>query len=589
MQLNNSGRWQRYGRIGLALLLGLWAANMTLSSFVNGYYAETSLGAMTIRYVDAATGQDANNCTNLANPCATVQYAVDSASSGDEIRIAGGIYTDVIEANGLDQTGYIDISLTIRGGYSVTNFTESFPLTQTTILDAQTLGRGLVITGAVTAVIENLTIQNGDATGQGGAENGNSCPDAGGGIYVNNASVTLTNNKIQSNTACEGGGVFVINSPAAVLMNNEISQNDAYDYGGGFYLSGSNGASLKNNDIFQNVANQAAGGQKHCGGGRINNSSNVQVIGNAIYENIAANSGGGLCLKSADNALIQNNLIYDNMRMASFVGSGAGIFVNDSDFVQIVQNSIYRNGGVDIDNLGTLTGGGIYASFADNLSLDRNLIYDNIATLGGGIYLKDANSVESSSNIIRDNRALDMPYNDEGFGGGIFVVNSDFSAENSVIIDNEADIVAKGSGFYIETSDVLLQHPTIARNNPMTGTAVFISDTTSTLSITNAIIVSHAVGIDAPAGSTANLFDVLWFENSSNTVGGVSVAEEITAASQFEADGFHLTITSPALNQATPSDVSTDVDGGARPSCTPLPALGADERQCVYVPIVLKQ
>lgn len=586
MQLNRMGIWQRYGRIGLVLLIGLWAVSATFGSLVSGY-SENGSGGTTIRYVSPAGADAANVCTNPTSPCATLQHAINNVVSGDEIRLAEGVYSDVVQINGLDQIGYVDVSLTIRGGYSSTDFTQSYPQTQTTVLDAQSLGRGLVITGTATAVIENLTIQNGDATGQGGGATTN-CDDAGGAIFVSNASVTLTNNKVQTSTACHGGGIFIINSPAAVVMNNGINQNVATVYAGGLYINGSNDATVKNNEIFQNVANYAGPGQKHCGGGRVLNSSNVQLVDNVIYSNTAANNGGGLCLETADKALIQGNMVYNNVRLASFEGAGAGIYLLTSDFVQIVENSIYGNGGVNIANLGILRGGGLFARLSDNLTLRQNMIYDNVATIGGGVYLDQDNSVELLSDIIRNNLAVDMPTNDDGYGGGLVAVETDIVASNSVIVDNDADLAERGSGVYLALSNVSIQHPTIAGNNPLTGTGVFVSDITSTLSISNAIVVSQAIGIDAVPGSTATVFDVLWYGNGQNTNGPIAVTEAMTAVPQFEPDGFHLLMTSPALNQATPSDVSTDVDGGARPSCTPLPDLGADERQCLYIPYVQK-
>ena len=579
--------WWAYDRIALALLLGLWGI-VTLTSFAKGEASLESLGGGTLRYV-APSGQDAvNSCTNPANPCATLQQAVAVASSDDEIRLAEGTYSDIATINGFDQIAYIENSLTIRGGYSTTNFESSFPQTQTTILDAQTLGRGLVITGTITAVIENLTIQNGDAAGQGGADSGDGCGDAGGGIFVQQAQVTLLNNVIQENTACEGGGIYILNSSKAVLNGNQISANQAFDTGGGFDLIGSHSAEIVNNQIFQNLADEIgpATGQKHCGGGRIFNSSDVLVMGNTVYENVAANSGGGLCLGSADRAMVQDNFIYNNLRKGGFEGNGAGISVYASDFVQIIANMIYSNSSQLLSNMGTLRGGGIYAEITDNLLIRQNQIYDNVATLGGGVYLDDCHLVELQANIVRNNLAKDMPDRDEGFGGGFYSINTIFTETNSVMIDNAADVANFGGGVFLQASDGVFLHSTIARN---VGTAVFLSDTLSTVTITNSIVVSHEVGIDASAGGTAIVSRVLWDANNQNTVGAVSVTEAITAVPQFAADGFHLAENSPALGQAAPSNVATDIDGEPRPPHPLLPDLGADEIQSyLYLPCIWK-
>ncbi|WP_420632320.1 hypothetical protein [Candidatus Leptofilum sp.] len=587
----NYAVWRRYGRLCLALLVGLGAVT-ALGNFVSGYFEQSEAGSGSILYVaPAPVGQDtANTCTDPDNPCATLQHAIDNAVPGDEIRLAEGVFSDLETINGLDQIATIDISLTIRGGYSSTNFVQSFPQTQTTVLDAQMLGRGLVVTGAVTAVIENITIQNGDATGQGGANPGDGCGDAGGGIFVQGATINLTNNIVQSGLACEGGGIYIVDSPQAVLVDNHILQNHAYDVGGGLNIVGGSGAQVLNNIIEQNVAKQnlAASGQKHCGGGSIFNNSDAQIIGNAIFDNSASNNGGGFCLNTAHNALVNNNLIYANFRLPGYEGAGAGLIVQDSDFVQIIGNAIYQNGGADPGNLGTLRGGGLAIGSSDSILIRQNLIYDNTATLGGGAYFSNSNSVELHSNILRQNVALDMPYNDQGIGGGIYAVSSDIESFNSVLLENTADMAAMGTGVYLREATLSLQHPTIAGNDPLAGTAVFISDTLSTLTITNAIVVSQAVGIDASAGGTAVVLDVLWYANGQNTAGSVTVTEEMTADPQFAADGYHLKITSPAINQATPSELTTDVDGGGRPSCTSLPDLGADERHCVHIPIVLR-
>jgi hypothetical protein len=52
-------------------------------------------------------GIDSSNCTDSNVPCRTIQYAVDQAGKGDEIRVAQGIYTENLT---------IDIKIMLSGG-----------------------------------------------------------------------------------------------------------------------------------------------------------------------------------------------------------------------------------------------------------------------------------------------------------------------------------------------------------------------------------------------------------------------------------------------------------------------------------------
>jgi hypothetical protein len=82
---------------------------------------------------------------------------------GDEILVAAGTYTgvnvcprnDFITIGVVTQVVYISKTVTTRGGYTTTNWTTPYPITQPTTLDAQGQGRVLYITGDISPTIED--------------------------------------------------------------------------------------------------------------------------------------------------------------------------------------------------------------------------------------------------------------------------------------------------------------------------------------------------------------------------------------------------------------------------------------------------
>ena len=92
------------------------------------------------RYV-AEVGKDTDNsCLSETEPCQSLEWATAQALSGDEIKVAGGIYTNpdmAVEGRFLT----IDKDLMITGGYTTTNWTISDPLVNPTIFDGENLGQ----------------------------------------------------------------------------------------------------------------------------------------------------------------------------------------------------------------------------------------------------------------------------------------------------------------------------------------------------------------------------------------------------------------------------------------------------------------
>jgi parallel beta-helix repeat protein len=237
-------------------------------------------------------------------------------------------------------------------------------------------------------------------------------------------------------------------------------------------------------------------------------------------------------------------------------------------------------------------GGGIYIMDRPAL-IQGNTISDNQATSndGGGIYLTGKTTTQVLGNWVLRNKADDD-------GGGVLVRSSGIYFANNMVADNQAD--SEGSGIFIHGSSPRLLHTTIARNSSGDGSGVHVTDwsgTNSIVEMTNTILVSHAVGIKIAAGNIATLTATLWGTaawvndqdwggDGSAFVGSVNVWGDPAFVNPDEGD-YHIGLNSAAIDEGVETAVNNDIDGDLRPQCG-CQDIGADEINCVYLPIIMK-
>lgn len=579
--------------LGVTLLIGLLLAMGATRS------PEVALAqGSTARYV-AMTGNDSgNDCTNSSTPCATIQHAVDVADAGEEIRVATGVYTDVTTRNSVTQVVYIDKSLTLRGGYTPTNWTVSDPETNHTILDAQRQGRGLYIVGEINVTIEGLQITGGYAKGGSGANvitatltfsNNvifkNETPTStlaintvGGGVAIHaSPGATFTNNTIQDNhakgTYGGGGGIAFIDSPDAFLINNIIKGNSQFtSLGGGIYLVRSPGATLISNTIISNTAIGWFGEKYPAHGGGLGCwlSDNLTLQDNVIRTNLAWQSGGGILLKVCNHSRLFANDMSENSACC-----GGGLNIENSQHVEITDN-LFDNNSLPIFGGGASIIGSDAITLTNNRVVNHDLGTSEELDYGAGLYFDNDTNVLLTNNIIMHNGPA-------AFGGGVYLKNTNAKLVNNVIVDNQVrnstnpDFNGSGSGLYTSGSSPRLLHNTLARNSGGDGSGIAVV-LTSTVAMTNTILVSHTVGITVTAGNTATVNGVLWHGNGANTGGdGIFiVSNEYTDDPAFADDGYHLTANSAAIDKAVNTGVNDDIDGDSRPMGQGYD-LGADE------------
>jgi hypothetical protein len=531
--------------ISLTLTFGLMVALLWLLGAAPIMQAQAGTGVIRV----ATTGNDTPGCGTVGTPCRTVQYAVDQAAPGDEIRVATGNYTGVQarpappgypnpSASGLiTQAVYISKTVVIRGGYTTADWNTPDPDANPTTLNAQGQGRGLVIAGTISPTVEGLRITAGQGKGLGGKPWAGL--DGGGGVYVISATATISNCLVYGNDAPGGGGLYLYKSTVTLTGNSIYDNHAPGDYGGGLYLDESD-ATLAGNFVHSNDAKW--------GGGLYLWKSNATLAGNSIHTNLATVDGGGLFLETG-TATLSGNTVYSNT--ANWAGGGLALWTSND----------------------TLTG---------------NSVYSNTADWGGGLYLWSSGAT-FTANAIYANAAI--------WGGGFYVEKSNPTLVNNVVADNR--ITERGSGLYIENgSSPRLVHNTIARNTGGDGSGVHVSsrETTSTVALTNTILVSHTVGITVATGSAATLESTLWYANGTNTAGAgtIHTAHDYTGDPAFAADGYHLTANSAAIDQGVDAGVTTDIDAQPRPNPdTAIPDLGADEfygttGYRLYLPLVLR-
>ncbi len=282
--------------------LGLELFSILAAAMVMLWLSATSSAQTsgTLRYV-APTGNDAgNNCTVPANPCKTIQYAIDLAAISDQIWVAGGGYTG--EGEGPVIT--VAKSITLYGGWNGAPSGPPLrdPNANPTTVDGENTRLGIFISGGA-PWLEGFIITRGKGDVY------------GGGIRVENASPTIRMNQVIGNSAVAAGGIMV-NRGAAQIIENLIMNNIA-NWGGGLELINDANATIVQNEIRGNVATGGGGGidVQCCGQG------NPLIARNLIVENNGGSRGGAVNIMDTSVQLV-NNILARNQATR-----GAGLYV----------------------------------------------------------------------------------------------------------------------------------------------------------------------------------------------------------------------------------------------------------------------
>lgn len=383
------------------------------------------------------TGSDANSGASWAEAKRTIQAAIQTALSLDEVWVAAGTYQERI-SNKVVGNAAVDVAL--YGGFAGTETSREQRNwdANPTIVDGT--NSGIVVTishgaGSQTR-LDGFYIIRGL---QGGIAISNSAPvianntikdNLGTGILIHKYKIiqvnpplvahpTIRNNRIVDNVAVNGGGIAVtgdlvtnlVPAPPSspVILNNVIARNEAYQNGGGIGCWGHTAAVILNNYILANSASTYEPGWDGeapiaawlVGGGGIFASKRdmagvpieYAVSAPTIANNVVAANGGllggGICLVNYPMLSQPNNpppIVTNNTVVAN---NGAGIYWGET-FPKI------RN------NLVAFNTWGIMQDESSNPEIGHNNVYGNAVQGERSDYWGIADQTGLNGNISAD-------------------------------------------------------------------------------------------------------------------------------------------------------------------------------------------
>jgi hypothetical protein len=503
-------------------------------------------------------------------------------------------------------------------------------------------------------IIDNNLVQSNVAS----AANVREVLGMGGGLYIDHApGAAVTWNTFEGNHGAEagldsagwGGAIMVWSSPAPKLVDNLIERNTAnlaWDGGGGaggaIYLRRTNNAVVQQSIFNGNVAALRGGG----GGGALylRDSEDLLVAGNdldgnvaLVFQSTAGALGGGIGLKQVyDSTLEQNNLManvacINGMRTVEMPNRGGGVYGEQLADTRLTGNVFQNNVG---SQTSAAAGGGAHFQGSEDMLLSENEFQENVGSLadlgggGGGLSLESTTGSEVRGNEFSSNRAGTGAFGD---GGGLLLrvgtqlnINATVEA-NSFERNSAAASPEDGNGgafaAYL-TQGLTFRNNVVARNTAGEAGGVmlvvtrqgqvinntFVDNSDAGLQATgsgvelaldNNIVVSHTVGLEVTAGSTATVRYTLWHGNETDITGAgtISQTHPVHGDPAFRApaeDVYSLTFGSAALDAGDPAGVPPappeDIDGVTRPQ-GPAVDLGAYEMVVYtgYLPLVSRQ
>lgn len=369
-----------------------------------------------ILYVDQAN-ENAVPSGSIQNPFPGIQQAISAAVSGDEIRVAQGIYNEnILISNKM---------ILLKGAYAGGNIADYADGLPGDFSEQNYNAYHSIIEGINTAPVIELRLET-------------------SGSLIDGFVIRAGHRGILFDTE------FTWPAAENITISNNIIENNGWDElddqtGGGIRITG-NGIIVEQNVIRNNRAGR--------GGALSAVGQNNVIRGNTIDDNWAnSDHGGGLYLFG--NILVENNIISNNRVgvLAGYGWGGGAIFLETGSDMAISRNNIYVN------NMAPTYAGGVFADEAATLMMSHDLVirnYTQSASHGGGGIAVDRRWDGEASHLILNHCTVAYNYSTQGSSGnGIYVDQlSSAMIENSIFYSNGGDFTVAGNSTFNMTYSI---------------------------------------------------------------------------------------------------------------------------------------
>jgi predicted outer membrane repeat protein len=303
----------------------------------------------------------------------------------------------------------------------------------------------------------------------------------GAAMYLYDATVTLSNTQVLSNTTQNlGGGARLFGASRLDVLGGSVFRDNKALGGVGGAIAATNSADINaNHAIFQSNTTSSHGGAIYLDSGTLDFSGAWDVR----FNQAGGNGGAIACTGAADiDFNVTSGLFPTFLSGNQANGSGGAIYVSNTDNIQLYGTSrfpltmsantagahggaLYANSAAFFDVYGDIrltgntssgNGGMAFLGGGARIWLDDYInilpqVLDNTAANGGAIYASDSPRVECDGAIFgKDNdgnQAL------SGSGGALYLSGSTLTADNCTFSSNQA-LGGNGGGIAAITSTV---------------------------------------------------------------------------------------------------------------------------------------